>query len=777
MMQRAHLPIRICRLMRAENQRTRRETKVARTRHRAAVRLAIASAALAAAAATPLAAAPLAATPRVHEIPRFDTLPRIDGAVDDAVWLDALQLELAFEVRPGENIPPPVRTVALLGYTADHLLVAFKAYDPDPASIRARLSDRDDIYDDDWVAIVLDTFNDQRRAYEFFANPIGVQGDQIEADSGGGEDWDAIWEAAGRITPAGYEVEMAIPFHCLGIQKSADAQTWGLDLVRSYPRSVRHHIGLFPRDRNNNCYFCQTDKLIGFAGASPGRNLEVIPTVASVMTQQYDDPTKRLESETGTSQDTQVGVTARWGFTPNMTLNATVNPDFSQVEADAAQLDINTQFALYYPEKRPFFLQGADFFSTRMDAVYTRTLADPMWGGKVTGKAGAHTIGAFTAADELTNLIFPSSQGSDSTSLELQTVASVFRYKRDLTGASTVGALVTDRQGGDYFNRLVSVDGDFRITPTDRVMVQVMGSMTRYPTEVVADFDQPEGSFGDHAVDAFYIHNTKTWDWYGHFIDIGPDFRADLGFMPQADYRFGDIGWGRTWERDPGGSWTLLNVGNGFEQSRDSAGNPLTRYVTCWFDYEGPWRSYLHAAAYLGDEWYEGERFNSSRVGFDGGFWPTGRWSVEVLGNIGDRIDYANVQQGSRVRLNPIIKLAVGRHLAVGLDHTWEILDVAAGRLYTANLSQLTARYQFTRRLGLRAVVQYASTTRDPELYVDAVDARSISLFTQLLGSYKINPQTVVFVGYSGNSANEWTDGLDRTDDTVFVKVGYSWRL
>ena len=359
----------------------------------------------------------------------------------------------------------------------------------------------------------------------------------------------------------------------------------------------------------------------------------------------------------------------------------------------------------------------------------------------------------------------------------MQTLASAFRYRRDLAGASTLGAPVTDRQGGDYFNRLISLDGDFRLGPTDRVMVQVMGSTTRYPSSLSAEFDQPEGSFAGHAIDAFYFHNTKSWDWYGHLVDISPGFRADLGFMPQADYRYGDIGWGHTWERDPGGPWTMLNVGNGFEESRDSAGNPLTRYVTCWFDYEGPRRSYLHVSSYLGDEWYEGSRFDSSRVNFNGGFWPTGRWSVALIGTIGDQVDYANVQQGSRTRLNPAVVIAVGRHLSVIVDHTWEVLDVEGGRLYTANLSQISARYQFTRRLGIRAVLQYSDTTRDPALYADPVDERSRSLFTQLLGSYKINPQTVIFVGYSGNSANEWTPGLDRTDDTVFVKLGYAWRL
>lgn len=717
------------------------------------------------------------AGPRVHQIPKLSAMPHIDGAVDDAVWLDALELELDYEVRPGENIEPPVRTVAMIGYTTSHLLVAFKAYDPDPEAIQARLCDRDDMYSDDWVAIVLDTYNDQRRAYDFFSNPFGVQGDQIEAASGGGGSWDAIWDSAGRITSFGYEVEMAIPFNCLGFQKSSDIQTWGFDLVRSYPRSVRHHIGLFPRDRNNNCYFCQAEKLVGFEGASPGRNLEIIPTVSSVMTQEYSNPTKSPALETTISNDTQIGVTASWGFTPNMTLNATLNPDFSHVEADVAQLDINTQFALYYPEKRPFFMQAADFFNTRMDAVYTRTIADPLWGAKVTGKAGANAIGAFTARDEITNLLFPGNQGSESTSLDLKTDGSVFRYRRDFGSASNIGALVTDRRGGSYANSVAGIDGDLRLSLTDRLRVQILGSTTRYPAEVISEFDQPDGDFAGVAIDAFYIHNTQTWDWYAHYRDISPGFRADLGFMPQADLRYADVGWGHTWERDPGGSWTMLNLGNGVEQSQDHAGNLLTRYVTAWFDYNGPRRSYFHTSAYLGDQWYENRRFDDSHVNFVGGFWPTGRLDVSLSGTVGDRIDYANVRQGERVRLNPFIELMVGRHLAVGLDHTWEALDVADGRLYTANLSQIFGRYQFTRRLGVRVVIQYSDTVRNQELYVDEVEAHSKDLFGQILGSYKINPQTVVFLGYSGNSANEWTDGLDRMDDTIFVKVGYAWNL
>ncbi|MCP4547105.1 MAG: carbohydrate binding family 9 domain-containing protein [bacterium] len=202
---------------------------------------------------------------------------RVDGVLDDELWQEALLLEPGYEVEPGENIPAPVGTEVLLAYGVTHLYVAFRAWDPDPSAISARLSDRDEIWDDDWVRIVLDTFNDERRTYNFACNPLGIQADLIDSPEGGGAAWDAIWDCAGRIHASGYVVEMAIPFSSLSFQRREREQIWGVDAVRSYPRDVAHEIGLFPRDRSNNCYMCQSEKLIGFAGASPGRAIELDP--------------------------------------------------------------------------------------------------------------------------------------------------------------------------------------------------------------------------------------------------------------------------------------------------------------------------------------------------------------------------------------------------------------------------------------------------------------------------------------------------------------------
>ncbi len=343
-------------------------------------------------------ASSLLATNSPYRVPKIKMDMSVDGVLDEPFWEDALSLSLDFEVRPGENIPPPVKTIVKLAYSESHLYAAFIADDPDPSKIRARFTDRDQLLADDWVALNLDTFNDERRSFLLVCNPFGIQADNIE-DNGNGSSWDAIWASAGQITDKGYQVEIKVPFSSLGFQRSDGEQVWGFDAIRSYPRNVRHHIALFERDRDNNCYLCQAVKLVGFDGATPGKNIEIIPTFSSLYAEERFEPNDSTSWQAGSFERTSpgfgrslkegAGFTARWGITPNINLLGTYNPDFSQVESDATQLDINTNFALSYPERRPFFLEGADFFHTRLDVVHTRSLADPIAGVKLSGKEGS----------------------------------------------------------------------------------------------------------------------------------------------------------------------------------------------------------------------------------------------------------------------------------------------------------------------------------------------------------------------------------------------------
>jgi hypothetical protein len=710
-------------------------------------------------------------------IPRVDAAQsKVDGVMDEAFWMQALVVPADIEVRPGENIPAPVKTEAYLAYDASAIYAGFKCHDADPAAVRARLCDRDAIWNDDWILILFDTFNDQRRTYDFVCNPLGIQGDMIESTTGGGDDWDAIWKSSGRVTSDGYVVEMVIPFRALGFQRTVEDQIWGFDVVRSLPRSVRHHIGAFPRDRNNNCYMCQSLKLIGFAGASPGRNVELAPTLSAGLTQERENVTSGPFREKEKRLDP--GFTAKWGFTPNMTLGVTANPDFSNVEADALQLDINTQFALYYSEKRPFFLEGADFFSTPYQLVYTRTLADPDWGAKVTGKEGRHAVGFYTVRDRLTNYLFPGAEGSDSGSLKRGSQGTVLRYRGDVGSNSNIGLVLTERRGEGYGNLVGGVDGNVKFTQKDQLTFQITGSSTDYPDSLASDYGQKRDAFRASAVHLYYGHSTKTWEAYQFFRRVEPGFRADLGFMSQAGFTYSETGGSLIKRRDPGSWFTWLSLYGSVDQRFDWSGRALHRAVTSRFNYQGPLQSDAGVYGECGRNTYLGRSFRSNWAEGWAFARPSGFAALQVSGRLGDLIDYANCRAGRQARLGLWTELRIGSHLQAEIGYDRDRLNVDGGRLYTADIERLRLMYQFSRRTFLRTVIQYRQYRKNTALYDDPeTEPKSDGLFTQVLLSYKINPQTVFFLGYSDDSRRDSGMPLLQTDRTVFAKIGYAAQL
>lgn len=722
-----------------------------------------------------IALASIASAIESHQVPRIDGEIKIDAFLDEAGWETALVLDLSVEVQPGENIAPPVRTQVLLCYGEHHLYAAFRAFDPDPSKIRARYADRDGLWDDDWVALVLDTFNDARRSFDFFVNPLGIQADMIETTGGGDSpQWDAIWDSAGRIDAEGYIVEIAIPFSSLSFQPSKGDQTWAIDAVRSYPRNVTHKIGLFPRDRSNNCYLCQADHVEGFAGADPGHNLEITPTLSAIRTEERS-PFPEGPFET-TDSRVEAGITAQWGVTPNLNLSATINPDFSQIEADAAQLDINTQFSLFYPEKRPFFLEGLDYFQTPITAIYTRTLADPAWGVKAAGKIGRSAVGFFSVRDDVTNLLFPGPEGSSATSVDASSTGTVLRYRYDVGKSSTVGGMITSREGDGYHNRLYGGDVDLRLTPTDTVRLQVLGSETQYPLEISQVFDQPEDKFTGHAIDFLYIHQTRSFEVYGKYQEISPGFRADLGFVPQAGFAFYDTGYLYTWQQDDPKHWyNKIKVWLGYERTEDSDRETLRSAPGTFVEYNGPLQSSFFALVYYGKQTYLGTEYDDRTINSSFNIFPTGNIKLGLRVLAGDRIDYAHARPGERLRLVPSIEWFAGRHLNLDFSHIYEEFDVDVGRLYTANLSELRTVYQFNRRAFVRLILQYADYNYVVENYSQPRDPEFKHLLTQVLFTYKVNPRTALYLGYSDNHQGDSQVDLTQLNRTAFFKIGYAW--
>jgi hypothetical protein len=696
-------------------------------------------------------------------VPKSDSEITVDANLDEEVWQNALVLALNYEVRPGENVPPPVSTEVLLTYDINNLYAAFRCYDPDPTAIRAHLRDRDTLGGDDWIALILDTFNDERRSFDFIVTAQGVQFDQIESQSGEDPGWDTIWDAASRITEQGYIVEIAIPFS-------------SIRFVRRYPRDLPHHIGLFPRDRSNNCYMCQAIKIKGFDGATPGRNLEFDPTVIAYRSDERPDfPRGDLKKR---DQEAEIGITARWGITPNLTSNFTINPDFSQVEADARQLDINEPFALFYPERRPFFTEGIDFFDALESVIYTRTIRDPSWGIKLSGKEGSNTIGAYIMRDELTNLIFPGSQGSQSTSLDMANTSSVFRYKRDFGSRYTAGLIGTDREAKNYYNRVYGFDLDFRFTPTNQIQLLVLGSTTKYPEEIITDFEQSSGAFSDRLVSFEYDHYTRTWGWWADYENAGSNFRTDLGYYPCVGYQNVEGGIFYTWIADPGLWWSQFRAGSEVNYFEEQNGRLLNKQASLWLSYSGTMQSSLSLEGWKSREAYNNREFDLTDFMVQGSFWPTSDLQFGVSSMFGEHIDYTNTRKGKRIRINPWLSYNLGKHLRFSLDHNYERMSSNTTHLYTANISQLTAVYQFNVRTFFRTIFQYVNFNYNVSNYIEDIgDSETESLFTQLLFSYKINARTVVYLGYSDNYNGSQDFNLKQSNRTFFIKLGYAWVL
>jgi hypothetical protein len=725
----------------------------------------------------------VAAETPAYRITRAASEIQIDGFPDDPAWQSALRIEIPYETMPGENTPAPVSTECRLTYDGENLYVLYLARDPRPEEIRARLTDRDGGWGDDRVGLMLDTFNDESRAFEFFVNPLGVQADIFRSDVSSDEDeqedetWDAIWNTAGRITDDGYVVEIGIPFAALRFSRSDGEQTWGFALFRDYWRDSRHQLSMIPYDRNRNCNVCQYAKLTGLAGIAPGRSLEFDPTA----TARRDDVNEGGRKWRQGATKTDLGLSARWAVTPNLNVNAAVNPDFSQVEADAAQLDVNTRYALSYEERRPFFLEGADFFGTSIPAVYTRSVADPIWGGKITGKIGANAVGVFVTRDEQNNINIPADGGDpESYSYNEEVTGAVIRYRRDLGPASNIGGLATLREAGEYHNRVYGVDGRLRFAGNEGFRFQALGSDTRYRPDPADAGDRSGQALSDYALDVAYTHDSRNWSWAVNHEDYAPDFRADAGFIERVDVRGTTAEISRTFWGKPGATITRTTLGVESVYGENHFSTPTDRNTSVFANIAGPLELYLNPSFEHTMERYAGRNYTTDFGRLRFGFRPSGVFNVWGVVAYGEGVDYENGQLARQHWGGPGFSYNLGRHVEFFIDHTYAYLSRKGERIMNANLIQSRLVYQFTSRAFARCLVQMTDVDYNPGGFrPDSWPGThgSTRMLVQLLGSYKVNPQTVLYVGYSDRRLGKHPPQVRPMERTLFAKLGYAWLI
>lgn len=712
------------------------------------------------------------------QVPQLETAPQIDGRLEEAVWEKALVVLLPYEVEPGDSVPALTRTECLLLSTREALYVGFRAYDPDPRQVRAHLADRDQFFRDDFVGILLDTFADHRRAFEFVANPLGVQGDALRTVSGNGEEedfrWDAIWQAAGQLTDFGYQVEMAIPFSALRFPAGEGEKTFGFAAFRAYPRSLRRIFFSNAFDRNNACSLCQLPHITGFANAQPGRQVEVNPTwvvTSSQEREELEDPHLPSPKRQG-----DAGASLLWGITPNVSLNLTVNPDFSQVEADARQLSINRVFSLFFREKRPFFLEGSDLFSTPLHAVYTRTMADPQWGIKLTGKQAASAFGLLLVRDNLTPLILPGPESSSTQQVAMASTAAVARYRYDLGAASNLGFLATRREGNGLRSELFGFDGLWRLGKSNTFTWQWLRSTTQYPW--VEDLGSEAGqSHRGTAWQASFSHATRTWEAWAWGRNIGDGFRADLGFMPQVGVRGGEVGAQRIFWGQEGSWYSMLALGGEMQRWEDQKGQLLEEVSRLMARYQGPLQSTVFLNLSRFRKTWEGVEFSGASLRLFTNVRFTGDFTASCGLEGGDAIDYGANRPARRWALSPGFTLNLGRHVYLQGDFLGEKLRVAEGELYRAFVADVKVMVHLSVRSFLRLLTQLEKVQTHPQLYPDPPQRLAKTWNHQLLFAYKVNPQTLLYLGASHGAEGNQPGRAVTTQRSLFLKVSYNWQV
>ena len=481
-------------------------------------------------------------------VPKFENAPTIDGNLDEEAWKQASQFKDFVQTEPGYNIAPSKETIAYIGYDSKNLYMAFFCFD-EPDKVRTTVAKRDAVSSEDYVGILLDTYNDQRRAYIFQFNALGIQADGIKTDGNGRSDFsvDIVMESKGMMHSNGWSVEIKIPFKSLRYKAGKDAK-WGIDVFRRIDRFNREVDGWMPMKRGVS-ELQQLGKITGLDEISTERTLEITPSVtvseSGERIEVVNDPNINSRFINRPAKQ-DIGVSLKYQITPNVTLDAAINPDFAEVEADAPVVRANQRFPIFFTEKRPFFLEGIDIFRSSLQIVNTRNIANPDVALKLTGKIGRNTFGVLGAIDD-----FPDSDS--------KAFAGVLRLRRDIGENSNIGLFATQYHfGAKRHNNLLGFDGKYQIDSRTVADFQLVGTHSKrfFYNPDINDFQYRVGN--GFAYRTAYDYTGRN---AGFFIGVdgrSKDYRADVGFTRRTNNHGGNIGY--RLETEPKPNNTLIRT-------------------------------------------------------------------------------------------------------------------------------------------------------------------------------------------------------------------------
>lgn len=709
---------------------------------------------------------------------RVDRNIELTGRLSDPLWALAPEIPMTFEIQPGENIPAPQRTVAKILYNSESLYVGFVCYESDRKQLRAHVSDRDRIFEDDFAVFIIDPYGDKQRGYEFFVNPLGIQADILRSGNNEDDSWDAIWHSAALVTDSAWTVEMAIPFKSIRFP-TTQSQEWILLLGRNYPRSSRAIFSWTPFDRNNPCFLCQGGMLAGIQDIEATAAVEVLPYVVGLQSSALSNRDNPSSGFVNGAFRGRLGGSVKYTPNPGLVIDAVLNPDFSQVETDASQISVNTTFALFYPEKRPFFFEGTDLFDTRISAFYSRQINNPLAAMKVTGKSGAVSFAYLAAADRNSTFIIPGEEQSSFVTSALESYSTIARARYDMGNESFIGGLLTTRNltGGE--NYVGGIDWNYLFAGNFYFRGQMLGSSTKEVnnpnlfsssrsfrnTSFDASFNGE--SYSGTALRVNFSKNARDFSYSFEYQDISPTFQAHNGFITRNDSRRILIDPSYTWYPNT----ALVDVAFLFSE------------VGLRFNYSGERKERLALIGggmnmkaqtnwnigliVLNQELFRGVYFdNLPQMFFNLNSRPTDSFSFGVSGDVGRYIYRSGTPRlGEGHNLSPRITLKPTDKLQINLSYSRSHLSsVETGELFfDGYIARVVGVYQFTPEFFVRLISEYNQFSKSYQFYP--------------LISYKLNPFTIFYAGSTHNLHNfDDPFGLQQTERQFFVKLQYLWR-
>lgn len=689
---------------------------------------------------------------------------------------------------PNDGSPSTQRTEVYLGYDTNNFYAVFLAFD-DPNEVRANLTARENIWNDDKVELLIDTFNDQVSGYAFRSSPLGVQWDgrwlEVSKSPGFDSSYDAVWYTDGQLTDQGYQVLFTIPMRTLRFPE-ASVQNWTIQFGREIRRNSEQSY--WPRYTSNiQGRLNQAGLATGITGVAPGRNIFLIPFLFSRDYEVFDDNAAAFAG----NRETELGVDAKFVFRDSLVLDATYNPDFSQVESDQSQVTVNQRFEVRYPERRPFFQENVDFFATEAALINTRKIVDPQRGFKFTGRQGDWGIGAMLIDDEAPG---QGLDASDPMSGEAADVT-ILRTFRDYGDQSRLGILYSNRKFGNIENSVYSFDSRYNINTNWTADLQVVSSES-----TAVDNSKTSGVQRNLRFD----RSGRSLSIHAHYLATTPNFKTDLGHANRNYSPDTEGGHLRTrytfWpESSSLNSWV---VGSMMVHIKDQSGLRLYNQFASSISWEWDQQIEFELQASLVDERLRPEDFNGldENKDFNRNTWAAsfGSDASQVWGY---EIGY---EQGTDINLKPPageeptlvdvseIQLELDWRPTDQLFVSTEFLDLefkdraTGNKLFNNQIIRSRWSYQFTKELTLRFIAQSEDLKPSDTSLTRLKRERNVNY--DLLVRYVLNPWSAFSMGYNSNANNfdfiETEEGRELVDTSslrksgsqFFVKFSYLWQ-